>query len=67
VADFDEDADAADGEEITNKIPRIEEGLKGWNANRRTHEMCLIHMDFKHFLQSEAKEFHLLRKVSSIM
>jgi hypothetical protein len=28
VADFDEDADAADGEEITNKIPRIEEGLK---------------------------------------
>jgi len=29
--------------------------------------MCLIHMDFKHFLQSEAKEFRFLRKVSSIM
>jgi hypothetical protein len=29
VADFDEDADAADGEEITNKIPRIEGELKG--------------------------------------
>jgi hypothetical protein len=28
LADFDEDADAADGEEITNKIPRIEEEMQ---------------------------------------
>jgi hypothetical protein len=28
VAAFDESGKAADGEEITNKIPRIEEGLK---------------------------------------
>ena len=26
---FEESADAADGEEITNKIPRISRGLKG--------------------------------------
>src|SRR5882762_8336650 len=57
VADFDEDADAADGEEITNKIPRIEQELKGWNADRRTHEMCLIHMDFKRFQRPKRKIF----------
>src|SRR5882762_11726459 len=59
VADFDEDADAVDvdGEEITNKIPKIEEELKGWNANRRTHEMCLIQLDFKHFLRPKRKIF----------
>jgi hypothetical protein len=30
----DEDADAADGEEITNKIPRIEQELKGLECSR---------------------------------
>jgi hypothetical protein len=67
VAGFEEGADASDGEEITNKIPRIEGGLKedrtkiegGLNANRATHEMCLIHADFKHFLGLETKEFEL--------
>jgi hypothetical protein len=29
--------------------------------------MCLIHRDFKHFGTGKAKQFQLLRKVSSIM
>src|SRR5882724_6767057 len=59
-----ESADAGDGEEFTNKIPDIE---AGWNANRWTHQMCLIHGDFKHFASRKANQFHLWRKVSSIM
>ena len=53
-----------DGEEFTNKIPDIE---AGWNANRWTHQMCLIHGDFKHFAASKANHFRHCRKVSSIM
>jgi len=59
-----ESGEAVDGEEFTNKIPDIEEG---GNANRRTHEMCLIHRDFKRFATPNAKQFRLSRKVSSIM
>jgi len=53
-----------DGEEFTNKIPDIE-----WSsgANRQTHQMCLIHRDFKHFAAPNAKHFRHSRKVSSIM
>jgi hypothetical protein len=53
-----------DGEEFTNEIPTIKGDLK---ANQRTHEMCPIHADFKHFRAREAKEFRVSRKVSSIM
>ena len=62
MAGFDEAGEAADGEAITNKIPRIEEELKedcrtleaGLNAIAN-HEMCLIHKDFKHFLRSKRR------------
>jgi hypothetical protein len=67
VAAFDESGDAADGEEITNKIPRIQGGLRRPGANQRTHEMCPIHADFKQFRASKAKEFRECRKLSSIM
>ena len=33
----------------------------------KTHQMCLIHRDFKHFAHPNAKQFRHLRKVSSIM
>src|SRR5882757_8367362 len=46
----------ADGEEFTNKIPGIE---GGWNANRRTHQMLLIHKYFKNFAVAEARQFQL--------
>jgi hypothetical protein len=51
VAGFDESGEAADGEEITNKIPKIEEALKTIRRKLacRAHEMCPIHADFKHF------------------
>jgi hypothetical protein len=39
----------------------------GLGANRQTHQMCLIHRDFKHFATPNAKHFRHLRKVSSIM
>jgi hypothetical protein len=39
----------------------------GLGANRQTHQMCLIHRDFKHFAGPNAKQFRHLRKVSSIM
>ena len=68
---MDESGEAADGEEITNKIPRIEGGLKehcsGLDANHRTPQMCPIHADFKHFRGLKAKDFCCWRKVSSIM
>jgi hypothetical protein len=73
VADFDEDGEAVDGEEITNKIPKIAEGLEkasrleGSDANQRRHEMCPIDADFKHFRSSETKEFRQYRKVLSSM
>jgi hypothetical protein len=53
-----------DGEEFTNKIPDIEEN---WNADRQTHQMCLIHRDFKHLAASNARQFRHCSKVSSIM
>jgi hypothetical protein len=57
VADFEESLDAADGEEITNKIPMIE-GVSGrLNADRRPHQMCLIQADFKHFAHHKRKNF----------
>jgi hypothetical protein len=59
-----ESGEAVDGEEFTNKIPDIEEGGE---RNRRTHQMCLIHRDFKHFATPNAKQFRHCRKVSSIM
>ena len=68
---FDESGDVADGEEITNKIPRIGEGLKKHrgrgDANRWLYEMCPIYADFKHFMRSNPKNFADPRKVSSIM
>jgi hypothetical protein len=67
VAGFDEAGEAADGEAITNKIPRIEEALNGVAGNRRIPEMCPIDASFKHFQASKAKEFHQRRKLSSIM
>jgi hypothetical protein len=39
----------------------------GLGANRQTHQMCLIHRDFKHFAMPNAKHFRLWRKASSIM
>ena len=66
-----ESGDAADGEEITNKTPKIQGGLKegrsGATANQLIHEMCLIHADFKHFHDPKTKDFRIRRKVSSIM
>ena len=53
-----------DGEEFTNKIPDIE---AGFDANRPTHQMCLIHGDFKHFDGSKANHFRRCSKNSSIM
>ena len=53
-----------DGEEFTNKIPDIE---AIWHANQPTHQMCLIHGDFKHFAASKANHFQQVRKESSIM
>ncbi|WP_192739010.1 hypothetical protein [Bradyrhizobium sp. OAE829] len=53
-----------DGEEFTNKIPDIE---ASWDANQPTHQMCLIHGDFKHFDASKANHFRLQIKDSSIM
>src|SRR5882724_11665834 len=50
-----ESGEAVDGEEFTNKIPDIE---AGWNANRETYQMCLIHGDFKHFAGRKANQFH---------
>jgi len=64
VAGFDEAGEAADGEAITNKIPDIE---ASWDANQPTHQMCLIHGDFKHFAASKANHFRHCCKVSSIM
>jgi hypothetical protein len=64
LADVEESFEAADGEEITNKIPRVEDVLiPKW----ATHEMCLIYADFKHFRGPDTKEFLFSRKVSSIM
>ena len=34
---------------------------------RQTHQMCLIHADFKHFARRKAKQFRQSGKVSSIM
>jgi hypothetical protein len=66
-----ESGEAADGEEITNKTPKIQGGLKegrsGAAANQLIHEMCLIHADFKHFQRSKTKDFRVCRKDSSIM
>jgi len=75
VADRDESGDAADGEEITNKIPRIGEALEKdsssiaerRDANRSVYEMCPIYADFKHFMRPNPKNFADPRKVSSIM
>jgi hypothetical protein len=39
----------------------------GLGANRQTHQMCLIHGDFKHFAMPNGKQFRHFRKVSSIM
>jgi hypothetical protein len=61
---FCESGEAVDGEEFTNKIPRFEQG---WNSNRQTHQMCLIHTHFKHFARRKAKQFRQYGKVSSIM
>ena len=36
-------------------------------ANQQTHQMCLIHSDFKRLLRRKANDFQLPRKVSSIM
>jgi hypothetical protein len=61
-----ESGEAADGEEITNKVPKVEEGWKKLEAGletarmkfeRRTHEMCAIHADFKHFRGVKPKNF----------
>jgi hypothetical protein len=53
VAASAESEDALDGEEFTNKIPQIHGGAensrKKSKANDGVHEMCLIHLDFKHF------------------
>ena len=66
-----ESEDAVDGEEFTNKIPQIMEGRRaferGSKANRRPHEMCLIHLDFKHFHAAKTEEFRQSCKVSSII
>jgi hypothetical protein len=71
VAFFAESGDAADGEEITNKTSGIQDGLKrvadGAAANHSTHEMCLIHRDFKHFPRPKTKDFPVSRNDSSIM
>ena len=69
MAGFDEAGEAADGEAITNKIPRIEGGLIEGSpqANRPIPEMCPIDARFKHFQASKAKEFQQRRKLSSIM
>jgi hypothetical protein len=53
-----------DGEEITNKIPGIQEVA---NAPLLTDQMCLIHRDFKHFHGTGTKDFRVRRKVPSIM
>jgi hypothetical protein len=45
-----------DGEEFTNEIPDIE---ASWNADRLTHQMCLIHRDFKHLALSNARQFRV--------
>jgi hypothetical protein len=37
------------------------------DASRRSHQMCLIHRDFKQFHAPKAKHFRVPRKVSSIM
>ena len=46
-------------------------GLKldgsGSGANRLTHQMCLIHRDFKHFRRPKATDSPRRGKVSSIM
>jgi hypothetical protein len=36
-------------------------------AKRQTHQMCLIHGEFKHFATPITNHFQLCRKVSSIM
>ena len=59
-----ESGEVLDGEEFTNKIPDIEEA--GTQIGK-THQMCLIYRDFKHFATPNAKHFRHLRKVSSIM
>jgi hypothetical protein len=59
-----EGGDVLDGEEFTNKIPDIE---ASWDANQPTHQMCLIHGDFKHFEASKANHFQHHSKNSSIM
>jgi hypothetical protein len=59
-----EEDEVLDGEEFTNKIPDIE---ADWDANQPTHQMCLIHRDFKHFDASKANHFRQCGKDSSIM
>jgi hypothetical protein len=58
------DDEGLDGEEFTNKIPDIE---ASWDANQPTHQMCLIHGDFKHFAASKANHFRYQCNDSSIM
>ena len=36
-------------------------------AGYELHEMCLIHLEFKHFYATKRQEFQQPRKVSSIM
>jgi hypothetical protein len=71
VAAFDESGEAVDGEEITNKIPRIaDEGKQhgiGRGYKSTNYEMCPIHADFKHFRGDKAKEFRHRSNISSIM
>src|ERR1700733_12948463 len=67
VSASDESGDTADGEEITNEIPAIEDELLKARCNRLTHEMWPIHAYFKHFHPQKAKDFQSRGKVSSIM
>ena len=66
-----ESEDAVDGEEITNKSRKFNEGRRTFEcetkANHELHEMCLIHLEFKHFHAGKAEEFRQSCKVSSIM
>jgi hypothetical protein len=42
--------DAIDGEEITNKIPDLEERAR---ATQQDHQMCPTGKDFKHFCKAK--------------
>jgi hypothetical protein len=46
LADFGGRGDATDDEEITNGIPGLEDEGR---PDQRTHQMCSIGADFKHF------------------